>query len=70
MTIDAEGNIYLTTREAGVTAFSPAGERILNLPTGRFWTGTVAFAGPERKTLFVTAADAVFTLDMRQGGVR
>jgi gluconolactonase len=70
MTIDAEGNIYLTTREAGVTAFSPAGERILNLPTGRFWTGNVSFAGPERKTLFVTAADAVFTLDMRQGGVR
>jgi len=70
MTIDAEGNIYVTTREAGVTAFSPEGERIFNIPTGRFWTGNVAFAGPERKTMFITAADAVFTLEMRVAGTK
>lgn len=70
MTIDEEGNIYVTNRESGVTAFSPEGERVFNVPTGRFWTGNVTFAGPDRKTLFVTAADQVFTLEMRVGGVR
>jgi gluconolactonase len=68
MAIDVEGNVFVTNREAGVTAFSPRGERIFNVPTGRFWTGNVDFAGPNRKTLFVTAADAVFKLDMRVGG--
>lgn len=70
MTIDAQGNVYVTTREEGVTAFSPSGERIFNAPSGRFWTGNVAFAGPNRKTLFITAADAILTLDMHVRGLR
>lgn len=70
MTIDSKGNVYVTTREEGVTAFHPSGERIFNVPTGRFWTGNVAFAGPNRKTLFITAADGIFSLDMSVKGVR
>lgn len=70
MTVDERGNVYVTTREAGVTAFSPSGERIFNVPTGEFWTGNVAFAGPDRKTLFVTAWDAVYSLEMQVGGLR
>lgn len=70
MTIDQKGNVYVTTREEGVTAFSPSGDRVFNVPSGRFWTGNVAFAGPNRKTLFVTAADGVFGLDMQVRGLR
>lgn len=70
MTIDARGNIYVTTRERGVTAFSPSGEKIFEVPSGRFWTGNVAFAGPNRKTLFITAADQVLSLDMHVRGLR
>lgn len=70
MTIDSKGNVYVTTREEGVTAFNPAGERIFNVPTGRFWTGNVAFAGPNRKSLFITAADGIFGLQMKVKGVQ
>jgi gluconolactonase len=67
MTIDVRGNVYLTN-EQGVTAFSPSGEKIFNVPTGEGWTANVVFGGPNRKTLFITALGRVYGLDMHVRG--
>lgn len=69
MTIDAEGNVYLTN-DLGVTAFDKNGERIFNVPTGEGWTANVTFGGEDRKTLFITAMGSVYGLQMRVKGAQ
>jgi gluconolactonase len=68
MTIDNEGNIYLTGR--GVTVFNPAGEKIEHIPIDAGWTANVTFGGADRHTLFVTAQTSVYGLRMRVKGVK
>lgn len=67
MTIDYRGNVYLTGK--GVTVFNPKGEKIAHIPVPENWTSNVIFGGTDRKTLFITAMGAVYTLDMRTRGV-
>jgi len=66
MTIDADGNVYLTGD--GVTVFNKKGRRIEYIPVPRDWTANVTFGGPERKTLFITASSALYTLKMKVEG--
>ena len=68
MTIDNEGNIYLTGR--GVTVFNPAGEKIEHIPIDAGWTANVTFGGPDRHTLFITAQTSIYGLQMRVKGVK
>lgn len=68
MTIDARGNVYLTGK--GVTVYTPAGQLLQHIDVPAAWTGNVCFAGKDRRTLFITASGAVFTLPMRVSGVR
>ncbi|UCG58185.1 MAG: SMP-30/gluconolactonase/LRE family protein [Phycisphaerales bacterium] len=68
MTIDNEGNIYLTGR--GVTVFNPAGEKIEQIPIDAGWTANVCFGGQDRHTLFITAQKSLFALQMRVKGVQ
>ena len=49
MTIDAEGNIYLTGK--GVTIFNKNGKEILNIPVPENWTANVCFGGTDMKSL-------------------
>jgi gluconolactonase len=70
MTMDQWGNVYVAGGSIGIDAYSPAGERILHVPTGEGWTANVTFGGPNRKTLFITAGTKVFTLDMHVRGVK
>lgn len=65
MTIDAEGNVYLATE--GVMAFSPEGDLIEQIEVPVRPTN-MCFAGPDLHTLFITARDSVFTVQMRVGG--
>jgi len=67
MTIDNEGNVYLTGK--GVTVYNAAGQHIQHIDVPAEWTGNVCFGGKDRKTLFITASDAVFVLPMRVHGV-
>lgn len=67
MTIDNRGNIYLTGD--GVTVFSSKGEKIAHIPVPAKWTANVTFAALDRKTLFITAMDAVYTIKMKVRGV-
>lgn len=66
MTIDAEGNVYLTGR--GVTVFNKAGKMLTNIPIPEPWTGNVTFAGKDRDLLFITASKKVFGVKMRVKG--
>ncbi|WP_410780103.1 SMP-30/gluconolactonase/LRE family protein [Hymenobacter sp. 5516J-16] len=68
MTIDNQGNIYLTGK--GVTVYSPSGQQLTHIPIPAEWTGNVCFGGPDRRTLFITASEAVYTLAMRVQGVQ
>ncbi|MFH1718017.1 MAG: SMP-30/gluconolactonase/LRE family protein [Planctomycetota bacterium] len=68
MTIDNEGNIYLTGK--GVTVFNPAGEKIEQIPIDAGWTANVCFGGADRHTLFVTAQKSLYALRMRVRGVQ
>lgn len=66
MTIDHRGNLYLTGK--GVTVFNQKGEQIAHIPIDANWTANVTFGGPQRKTLFITAMDAFYSLEMNVRG--
>lgn len=68
MTIDNEGNVYLTGR--GVTVFNPAGDKIEHIQIDAGWTANVCFGGADRHTLFITAKESLFALRMRVKGVQ
>ena len=66
MTIDTEGNIYLTGK--GVTIFDKTGKKIGNIPVPEAWTANVCFGGKNRKTLFITASKGFYKIDTRVKG--
>lgn len=68
MTLDHLGNVYLTGD--GVTVFDTSGKQIQHIDVPEKWTANITFAGPEQKTLFITAMDSVYTLEMAVHGVR
>ncbi len=65
MALDAEGNIYLAAD--GVLVFDPSGQQIERIDVPVRPTN-MTFAGPDRRTLFITARDSVFTVTMRVRG--
>ncbi|MBK6965217.1 MAG: SMP-30/gluconolactonase/LRE family protein [Bacteroidales bacterium] len=67
MTIDNKGNVYLTGD--GVTIFNKKGKKIGHIPVDAPWTANVCFGGKEMKTLFITASDGLFALEMKVRGV-
>ncbi|MDP2983611.1 MAG: SMP-30/gluconolactonase/LRE family protein [Candidatus Latescibacter sp.] len=66
MTIDAEGNVYLTT--GGVTIFNPDGVEIMNIKVPE-QTSNVCFGGKYRQTLFITAGTSLYAIRMRMKGL-
>ena len=66
MTLDAEGNLYLTGR--GVTIFNKEGKQIGKIPVQAGWTANICFGGKDRKLLFITALESIYTLDMNVKG--
>jgi gluconolactonase len=69
MTLDSQGNVYLTGG-AGVTVFSPQGRQLQVIPVPKGWTANVCFGGTDRKTLFITASDSVYTIQMDIAGLQ
>jgi gluconolactonase len=67
MTIDHEGNVYLTGK--GVFVYAPSGEQIEHIEVPEPWTANVCFGGKDRHTLFITASKGVYGLQMRVKGV-
>jgi gluconolactonase len=66
MTIDADGNVYLTGQ--GVTVFDKTGKKITNIPIPEPWTANVTFGGKDRDLLFITASKKVYGVKMRVKG--
>jgi gluconolactonase len=67
MTLDQKGNVYLTGD--GVTVFNKKGIKIAHIPLNARWTANVCFGGSDKSTLFITAMDGLYTLDMNVKGL-
>jgi gluconolactonase len=66
MTIDAEGNLYLTGH--GVTVFDKAGEQIDHIDINEPWTANVSFGGKDHQTLFITASTSLYSIRLNVKG--
>ena len=66
MTIDSQGNVYLTGK--GVIVFDPSGRKIAEIPVPERWTANVCFGGRERDMLFITASNGLYALRTRVKG--
>jgi gluconolactonase len=67
MTIDNQGNIYLTGK--GVTVYNSKGEKIKHIEVPAKWTANVCFGGKQKNILFITASEFLYTLQMQVKGV-
>ncbi|MGV8094076.1 MAG: SMP-30/gluconolactonase/LRE family protein [Mangrovibacterium sp.] len=67
MTIDQQGNVYLTNK--AVSVFAPDGHKIgaLSIPEQ---PANITFGGKDRKTLFITARTSVYKIRMNVKGVQ
>ena len=66
MTIDQEGNLYLTG--IGVTIYNSSAIKVGNIAVPSGWVSNVCFGGRDRATLFITASESVYTLKMMVKG--
>ena len=66
MTIDTEGNLYMSGR--GVTVFDKNGNQIDHINVPESWVGNVCFSGKDRKTLFIAASKGFYSIDCRFAG--
>ncbi len=66
MTIDNQGNLYLTG--VGVTVYNSDGQKIHHIDIDEPWTANVCFGGKKRDRLFITASTAIYILDMLVNG--
>ncbi|WP_232541291.1 SMP-30/gluconolactonase/LRE family protein [Spirosoma endbachense] len=67
MTLDNQGNLYLSGK--GVTVYDPAGKKLGTIPVPSRWVGNICFGGKDRRTLFITASESIYTLQMQVKGV-
>lgn len=65
MVVDCAGNLYVTNN--GVQIYNPQGEQIGSLNTPG--AANVAFGGPNRTTLYVTARGTLFSVEMAIPGM-
>ena len=68
MTIDSEGNIYLTGK--GVTILDKTGKLLGNISVPEGWTANVCFGGRDLKTLFITASKGFYSIKLKVKGTR
>ncbi len=66
MTIDADGNLYLTG--SGVTVFDKTGEQIDHIDVPESWTANVCFGGKDHQTLFITASKSLYSIQLKIKG--
>ena len=66
MTIDSEGNIYLTGK--GVTIFDKTGKKLANISVPESWTANVCFGDKNLKSLYITASKGFYRIRMKIRG--
>lgn len=67
MTIDNNGNVYLTGN--GVTVYNSFGKKITHVDVPQKWTANLCFGGLNKNVLFITASKAVYTIQTMVKGV-
>jgi gluconolactonase len=67
--VDNAGRLYVGSGMAGVQVFSPKGEHLGTIPTP-LGAQAVAFAGPDKKTLYIVGGGAVWRVAMMAEGVK
>lgn len=60
MTLDSEGNLYLTGN--GVLVFDKTGKQIAQIEVPEKWAANVCFGGKDRRTLFITASTGFYSV--------
>ena len=66
MTLDDDGNVYLTGK--GVTVFDKAGKKVAADRRAGGWTANVCFGGKDMQTLFITAGKGLYAVKMSVKG--
>jgi gluconolactonase len=66
MTLDGQGNLYLTGK--GVMVFDTSGRKIEQIDVPEPWTANVCFGGKDRRTLFITASKGFYSIRLRVEG--
>ena len=66
MTIDNEGNVYLSNKY--VSVFDKTGKKITSIEVPEM-PSNLCFGGKKRDILFITARTSVYTLKMKVKGV-
>ena len=66
MTVDADGNLYLTGR--GVIVFDKTGRQIEHIEVPEAWTANVSFGGKDHRTLFICASKGLYSIRLRVKG--
>ena len=67
MTIDEQGNVYLTGN--GVAVYNSSGKKIAHIEVPEKWTGNICFGGRNKDVLFITASKSIYTLQTLMKGV-
>jgi len=68
MTIDSEGNIYLTGK--GVTVFDRNGRMLGNIAVPESWSANVCFGDRNLKSLYITASKGFYRIKLKVRGTR
>ena len=66
MTLDTEGNLYLTGQ--GVSVFDTNGKKVGQIDVPEPWTANVCFGGRDHQTLFITASKGLYAIRLRVRG--
>jgi gluconolactonase len=66
MTLDEEGNLYLTGK--GVHVFDKTGKEVEVFEVPEPWTANVSFGGADHRTLFITASKGLYAIRLRVKG--
>ena len=66
MTIDSEGNVYITGKS--VSVYNPAGEKIETIEVPET-SSNLCFGGRDKKTLYITTSRSLYSIRMRVKGL-
>lgn len=67
MTLDSQGNVYLTGK--GVHVFDKNGAKLGVIEIPEDWCGNVAIGGPDKQTLFITASTGLYAVPLKVKGI-
>ncbi len=68
MTLDDQGHLYLTGSE-GVYVYNASGDHVQTIRVPESWTANVCLGGKDRRTLFITASDSIYTIRVKHPGI-